>query len=101
MIKDGRENGFLPSEYNNGFLYHTSIIQHMTVSQVVGSNNIITVSKNSMVPVVEKFYFIHPESFASYVNYITQKHHNMGLLRATPYDFNGYWWLLDIMRRTY
>lgn len=71
----------------------------MTVSQVVDSNNMITVSKNSIVPAVEKFHPIHSESFAVHVN--TQKYHNMGLLRATPYDFNGYWRLLDIMRRPY
>lgn len=81
------------------FLYYTSIIQYMAVSQVVDSNNMITVSKNSMVPAVEKFHLIHSESFALHVN--TQKCHNMDLLRAIPYDFNGYWWLLDTMRRSY
>ena len=73
----------------------------MIGSRVAGSNNMTTVSKNSMVPAVEKFYYIHPENFASYVNYITQKYHNMGLLKAIPYDFNGHWWLLDTMRRSY
>lgn len=81
------------------FLYHTNIIQHMTIPQVVDSNNMITVSKNSIVPDVEKFYPIHSESFALHVN--TQKYHNIGSLRAIPYDFNGYWRLLDIMRRLY
>lgn len=71
----------------------------MAVSRVVASNNMITVSKNSMVPAVEKFHLMYTEGFALHVN--TQKDHNMGLLRATPHDFNGYWWLLDIMRRPY
>ncbi len=70
------------------FLYHANIIQHITKPQVVDSNNMITVSKNSMVSAVEKFHLIHPEDFALHVN--TQKYHNMGLLRAIPYDFNGY-----------
>ena len=81
------------------FLYHKNIIQHMTISQVTDSNNIITVSKNGIVPAVEKFYFMHSENFALRVN--TQKYRNMGLLKAIPYDFNRYWWLLDIMGRSY
>lgn len=71
----------------------------MTVSRMFASNNMTAVSKNGIVPAVEKFHPIHSESFALHVN--TQKYHNMDLLRAIPYDFNGYWWLLDIMRGTY
>lgn len=71
----------------------------MIVSQMVDNNNMITVSKNSMAPVAKKFYLVHPESFASYVD--TQEYHNAGLLKATPCDINGYWRLLHIMRRSY
>lgn len=81
------------------FLYHADIIQHMTTPQVLDSDNIITVSKNGMVPAAEKFYFMYTEGFALHVN--TLKYHNMGLLGVTPYGFNGYWRLSDIMRRPY
>ncbi len=48
------------------FLYHKNIIQHMTIPQVADGNNIITVSKNGIVPAVEKFYLVHSENFGNW-----------------------------------